>query len=310
MSANSSICTLFEGHYHYGVGALVNSFYRHGYRGVIWAGCRGSLPPWASPLAHHSDYAEYQVGDGCVIRFIPVETTRHLTNYKPEFMLDLWRRFPAEIPALFYFDPDIVIKCDWSFFEEWIHHGVALCEDVNSPVNPTHPLRLRWQSFFGAQGVKLNSSHAFFVNGGFVGLSRENMAFLEEWLHLLEMVKPHAENLARLHLGERTLLFQIPDQDALNATVYSTRTPVSVLGREGMDFIPGGYTMSHAAGGAKPWKKQMLRSALGGVPPSAADKGFWQNVEAPIELYPKLEIARNRLNLRLAAAIGRFLRRS
>jgi hypothetical protein len=30
---------------------------------------------------------------------------------------------------LSYFDPDITIKCRWSFFEEWVQNGLALVED-------------------------------------------------------------------------------------------------------------------------------------------------------------------------------------
>ncbi len=41
------ICTLFEGRYHFGAAALVNSLYRAGYRGELYAGYKGELPFWA-----------------------------------------------------------------------------------------------------------------------------------------------------------------------------------------------------------------------------------------------------------------------
>ena len=310
MSDSSAICTLFEGDYHYGLGALVNSALRCGYRGNVLAGCRGPLPPWAQHARECGAYRELQVDDALTIRFIPLETGVHLTNYKPRFMLDLLNTLAPEVDRLFYLDPDITIKGEWAFFEEWVRSGVALCEDFNSPWNPTHPLRLRWREFFAPHGVMLNSDHSLFVNGGFVGLTRQNQAFLGEWLRNLELIRPHADELRRLYLGERTLLFQVPDQDALNVTLYSTHSPVSVLGREGMDFIPGGYTMSHAAGDEKPWRKRLFARALGGYPPSFADKGYWQNAEHPIRLYSPIQLRKKRFELRAAAAVGRMVRRS
>ena len=310
MNASPEICTLFEGDYHFGLGALVNSALRCGYRGVIWAGFRGSLPPWAQAARDCGTYKELRLDEANSIRFLPLETGVHLTNYKPRFMLDLLSTLAPEVSSIFYFDPDITIKGGWAFFEEWVKSGVALCEDFNSPWNPTHPLRLRWKEFFAPHDVRLNSDHSLFVNGGFVGVTRQNQAFLAEWLENLELIRPHADNLRQLYLGERTLLFQVPDQDALNVTLYSTHTPVSVLGREGMDFIPGGYTMSHAAGDEKPWRKRLLARALGGFPPSFADKGYWQNVEHPIRLYSPIQLRTKRTELRVAAAVGRMVRRS
>ena len=310
MTGNHAICTLFEGDYHLGLGALVNSAFHRGYRGNVWAGYRGPLPPWANQTRDCGTYKELQVANALSIRFVPLESAVHFTNYKPRFMLDLLGTLAPDLESLSYFDPDITIKTEWAFFDEWVRCGVALCEDLNSPWNPTHPLRLRWKEFFAPHGVQLNSTHSLFVNGGFVGLTRKNQAFLEEWLRNLELIKPHADNLRTLCLGERTLLFQVPDQDALNVTLYSTKTPVSLLGQEGMDFIPGGYTMSHAAGGEKPWRKRLFARALGGYPPSFADKGYWQNVEHPIRLYSPIQLRTKRIELRAAAAVGRIVRRS
>lgn len=42
----TTLCTLFEGHYHFGVAALVNSLVAAGYEGTVWVGHRGPLPDW------------------------------------------------------------------------------------------------------------------------------------------------------------------------------------------------------------------------------------------------------------------------
>ena len=49
---------------------------------------------------------------------------------------------------------------------------------------------------------------------------------------------------------------------------------ILAVGPEGMDFLPGGHLLSHAAGGGKPWRGGFLRAALRGRPPgTAADSG-------------------------------------
>lgn len=310
MTGESAICTLFEGDYHYGVGALANSLFRFGYRGIIWAGYRGSLPGWAATARQAADYAEFPLGEGCAIRFVPLQTERHLTNFKPDFLLDLWQRRCPDAATLFYFDPDIVIKCAWSFFPEWAGHGVAVCEDVNSPLSSTHPIRHAWRRFCGTHGVELPRALDAYASGGFVGLRRQHIPLVETWKRLVDALEAETGRLQQLCFRERPYPFYNGDQDVLNMTLMSGDEPLSMIGREGMDFIPGGYIMSHAAGGVKPWRKKMVRSALQGIPPTLPDKAYWENVTHPIRLYPPAIERWHRCDLRAGAAIGRFIRRA
>jgi len=306
----SIVCTLFEGNYHYGVGALANSLYTHGFRGCIWAGFRGELPPWAQPLVESHGYASFQVADGCEIRFVRLETERHLTNYKPEFMLDLFERLDPSAKAAFYFDPDIVVKCRWSFFAEWAQCGVALCEDINSPMPTSHPIRHRWRAFARGANLELNRPTDVYVNGGFVGVRRSEMGFLTLWRGMIDAIEKETGECGKLMIERRPAAFYSADQDGLNMVIMSDKFELSLIGKEGMDFIPGGYTMSHAAGGAKPWRKRMLASALRGVPPNLADKGYWRHVASPICLYSPLRRAWHAFALKLGAVLGRCLKRT
>ena len=310
MTNGAAICTLFEGSYHYGVGALVNSLYAHGFRGVVWAGYRGALPPWATPVIDSSAYSEFHVADGCLIRFVKLQTDRHLTNYKPVFLLDLWKNYCPEANALFYFDPDIVVKCAWSFFEEWVEYGVALCEDVNSPMPSTHPIRHAWRRFCEGRGVPLLREMDAYVSGGFVGLGRKSAAILDTWKMLIEALEGETGNLKQLGFRDRPFAFYNGDQDVLNMTIMSSSEPLSLVGKEGMDFTVGGYTMSHAAGGAKPWRKRMLASALRGIAPSLPDKAYWQNVSHPIRLYSASAMFLHRCDMIGGSAVGLLVRRA
>jgi hypothetical protein len=321
----SEICTLFEGDYHYGVGALTNSLYHHGFRGIVWAGYRGELPSWANPIKKCGEYQEYLVAEDCVIRFVKLDTDYHFTNYKPNFMLSLWKDFCPEAEALFYFDPDIVIKCRWSYFEEWAIYGVALCEDVNSPIPSNHPLRMGWRKFFKPYGFDFNPDINIYVNGGFIGLTQQRINFLYNWLKIQETMAPEVGGLQNASLGtkkvdltqsknsrkfelERTFMFAKTDQDAMNICLMTTSCDVSLMGKEGMDIIPGGFTMSHALGSVKPWRKQMFFSTLkDGKRPTLADKGYWQNAQDPIQLYSMYKFLLKKLDLLSASLIARLI---
>ncbi|RUR87964.1 hypothetical protein DSM107007_11270 [Nostoc sp. PCC 7120 = FACHB-418] len=298
---------MFEGNYHYGVGALANSLYYHGFRGIIWVGYRGELPPWAQPINKYGNYHEYFVADSCMIRFIKLETDDHFTNYKPNLMLRLWKEFCPDIEALFYFDPDIVIKCRWSYFEEWVTYGVALCEDVNSPVPNSHPLRMAWRNFYELYGYIFNSSVDIYVNGGFIGVKNSEKEFLENWCKIQGLMSSSIGGLNNANIKDRTFMFNKTDQDALNITLMSNNLPISLMGKEAMDIIYGGFTMSHALGAKKPWKGSTIFQVIKGKKPRQAEKEYWKYTLKPIKLYSKLEFIIRKIELKISSFLGRFI---
>lgn len=308
---NSAVCTLFEGDYHYGLGALVNSLYNHGFRGVVWAGYKGALPPWATGLTPGKGYDDFAVTADCHIHFVPISTASHFANYKPEFMLSLWEQHCSETEILFYFDPDIVLRCRWSFYEEWAVKGIALCQEiVNGYMSSDHPIRLEWKEFASQHGHTCCREIDRYYNSGFIGLTKEHKSFLCIWRDLIEDVRKQGVPVDNFVQGDRSQPFHIADQDTFNLAAMISSHPLSSIGPEGMGFEGGGFTMVHATGSPKPWCKHMVREALSGKAPTLADKMYWMFSNMPISLYNKNELLLKRMDLRCGSALGRFIRRS
>ena len=144
------VCTLFEGDYHYGVAALLHSLHNQGFKGRMFAGYRGALPDWARPaqpveLPMWPGASVLKVAPDCTLYFLPMTTSAHFTNIKPDFMLDLFAEQALSLGRLLYLDPDICLVRPWQFVGDWLSCGVTLCEDVNSPLSASHPRRIGWQ---------------------------------------------------------------------------------------------------------------------------------------------------------------------
>lgn len=315
---NSVICTLFENHYHYGVAALTNSLHRHGFKGPIYAGYRGSLPEWANQAKEDTSLTwpgsrTIQISNEINLHFLPLNTEFHLTNFKPNFMLQLWEGPAKSAEAIAYFDPDIVVKCKWDFFENWMLYGVALVHEITAnDMPPTHPLRKAWGGVICKAGKRPMRELHSYINGGFCGVSKKYIEFLKSWIEIFETGIKHF-NLSAEQWGhgfDRTYIFYAQDQDALNITAMCSESPLSEIGPEGMDFIPGGWTMSHALGYLKPWKKNFLLSVLKGNPPTLADRSYWENVEGPLKIHNSFYIQIKIFSLKAAAFFSRFYRRS
>lgn len=308
----SAICTLFEGHYHRGAAALINSIHQSGFRGKIFCGLRGLLPFWALPSREVAPGQRVRdFGEGFEVWFISLDTPVHFTNYKPTFMLDLLGGLAAGADKLFYLDPDIVVKCPWDVIECWGENGLALCEDVNNYLPARHPLRTAWRRWLARQEIPaVGPQRDRYYSGGFIGVPGGREDFLQLWARLIARIGETTGSLKVLKQGGATSLFHSTDQDALNMALMCSSATVNATGPEGMDFAVGGHLLSHAIGGRKPWRGGFVTQALAGYPPSAAAKSFFEYVEKPISIFPSFEKKCLLFALKTAAFIGRFYRRA
>jgi hypothetical protein len=321
----SSICTLFEGHYHHGVASLSNSLYNYGYRGSIYVGYRGDLPPWAlngvkGCICKWNDAIFLKTSDGLELIFLSLNTKYSLTNYKPNFMIDLWNGPAKDSEALFYFDSDIIINKSWSHFEQWVQSGVALCEDVNSPLQEFHPIRVGWRNYFKTFNINLIFKNSIYANGGFIGLVKKDVSFLNLWLKLQVAMSDYIGGLensifynqsykSTIPITDGFQIFAKSDQDALNATIEIYTNAISYMGKEeGMGFGSLDPIMFHALGSPKPWKTNHLLRIIKGITPRPFDSHFLNNANYPISVYSIIEHAIHKVTLIIAKIISRFFK--
>ncbi|MEJ7560470.1 MAG: hypothetical protein WKF66_19330 [Pedobacter sp.] len=314
----SAICTLFEGSYHVGVATLINSVSKHGFKGSVFVGYKGSLPEWCSVAT--SDASLGWVGAKTLIlnanlsvHFLPVTVSYQLTNYKPVFMLELFAGPCLDVDQIAYFDPDIVVKSRWDFFKTWMTHGVALVHEiVNNDMPPTHPIRMEWAKVASLCNRTVERDLSSYINAGFFGVSKNCIDFLELFRDIIEVAKKnyHFEDSVFQMNTDRSDIFYAHDQDALNIAAMCCRCPISEMGPEAMDFTNGGFTMAHAVGSPKPWAKKFISSALKGIPPTMAEKVFWENVSGPITIYTASRIRITSISIKIAGFIGRFYKRN
>lgn len=311
------VCTLVEGHYHYGVAALVNSLYKQGFRGDFYAGCRGDLPFWAKEAKENNSLQwanarTLEVEKDLLVHFLPLYNDFHLTNYKPNFMLDLLDGPAKQADGIVYFDPDIVVKMNWEYFKKWLGFGVALVHEITSNDMPaSHPVRKMWEGVIEKADRKVTYQLTSYINGGFCGVSKANREFLETWKLIMNTGFDYFKMTPQQfkHDYDRSYEFFGQDQDALNIAAMCCTSPLSESGPEAMDFIYGGNVMSHALGSPKPWKKNFLLFAFKGLSPSLADRGYWKNADGIIKTYPSNTLKYKKITITIAAFIGRFYRK-
>ena len=305
------LCTLFEGHYHYGVAALANSLVVNGYEGEFWVGYRGTLGAW---ITGHDRFdaatGRLQLTDKFSLHFVPQATPMFFTYYKAAFMREVLDKHAPQADVVAYIDPDIVVKCAWIDMAPWFEDGIALAEDDNWNFPARHPKRLMWQRWFAPHGVVQRRDLTRYYNAGFLGVPRQHADFLSLLSWMCELAAEYNAGLKHIKSGNAPDLFHSTDQDVLNFALTAYDAPLNTVGSEAMDFQPGGYYMSHAIGWPKPWVRNHIGSALRGLPPSLATKAYYNFANHPIQPYAPWRLALRRLNLQVASVIGRFYRKA
>jgi len=316
---NTSACSLFEGDYQRGLGVLLNSLYSNGFKGKFWVGHRGDLPRWANPIKQCDGFTEFLLADGISVRFVKLLTDAHFTNYKPDFMIQVLNSLDQHCDALFYLDPDVVVNAKWINFQDWVSCGVALCEDIASPIPNSHPWRVGWRRTFEKSGIILKPRDDCYANGGFVGLTRSHMDFLFIWKRIQDLIWDILGGSQFTHVagGKKIELqngmfscFSRADQDALNAAIEAANDiPISFVGQKAMVGLGEESILPHAIQSKKPWRRNYLLDALKGSPPLFVDKVFWNYTQKPLVVYSRKEILINKLSIIAASFAGRFYSR-
>ncbi len=197
----------------------------------------------------------------------------------------------------------------WSFFEGWIEHGIAACEDVSYPFNPLHPLTRSWQAYAKQIGYTFwNPADAYF-NSGLVGLTRDMCSFLHLWTEVMNAIRRDFGAIKGMYTGARTDTFHRPGQDGFTFATYLTEHPICWVGPDGMAFERGEWLTVHAYL-HKPWRRRVIRDLLvDGNKPDRGAKLYWELAASPIEVEPASRRSLHRWLIPLAAFVSRFYQR-
>jgi hypothetical protein len=293
------ICTLFEGHYHAGAAALLNSLHRNGFRGIALCGFRGEAPPWASQIGAWAPID---------VRLVQMDPPTHFTTYKPAVMKRAFADFGAE--QVHYVDPDIVVEAPWSMLHRWAADGVALVRDMNHDVPERDPRRLLWRDHLAERGQTTSRLLSSYFNGGYVGLPRFAQGLLDAWQAVIDGGEESFGRPIGLGVGPPWALFHLGDQDALNMALELVDIKINAASEAAMGFAEGGeLLLPHATGTPKPWRAHPLLEAADGRPPSPAALAYLRHSQKPVRAIAMFRWSYLRTTMALATAIGKVYRR-
>jgi hypothetical protein len=230
---------------------------------------------------------------------------------KPHFLRQAASVYSPDADSIFYFDVDIVTQCRWEHYRRWVKHGLVLVQDMAETAMPAnHAYRHEWRALAGRAGYTCRDIIGYY-NGGFLGVSRENVAFLDVWANLIELFAAEgSSDMARITSHGGPPEFIRMDQDILNIALMATQIPLAVLGREAMGCFPNQSIMLHAMVFRKPWQRNYIIDAIKGFPPDLAHMGFWRHTYGPIHSFTPNQLRLKRLQVRLARYIGLVRRRA
>jgi hypothetical protein len=303
----SVAATVFEsGHYERGAAALINSLIASGFSGRVWLGVRGPQPSWLSPNL----LAQLQA-KSLEVNCVSISTSYDIPNYKPHFLLEVTRR-EGNTPVITYFDADMIVKCPWSFVEQWSASGIAAVGDENWLVPRSSPMRAQLRELRSRLEVAHKTDERpapldIYCNAGFLGLNTKHIGFLELWADLIDAFLANTRSAIT---SRRAFPTVGPDQDLFNLALMSYGSYVSLMGPAAMDFAPGGDVFSHSTGAVKPWSRPFVRSALQGHPPSKRDAVYLHYSRGPVGRVPRSHHIRRTLEYRVARGIGSLMRRT
>ncbi len=301
------LITLYQGDYHLGAAALINSALRHGFDGrIALYHDSEKLPAWTSHLTADGP-DKFRIGL-VEIAFHRIVAPRHFGYHKPFVMREALRNYPDR-GSIIYADPDVLFLAPWSFFESWILQGVAFCLDSQFPQLPAeHPWRATWRQLVkDATGLACRPVSNY-PNSGFVALTRDQLPFLELWMALTEQFEKGGGDTKGFCLEERHRAI-VGDQDLMAAALMAWTGPTSILGPEGMGFTEYFYALSHDINRPKAWRRDFAREAVQGIKPSQGSAFFLEYADQPIPALSPRELNAKKLSFKVARTISRFWKR-
>lgn len=301
--------TIAEKDYLFGAAALYNSLVTSGFGGEFVVFCRQTNDMCQRVLR------ELQAAREPRVSFRIVDTPRHLAMQKAAFMSACFSEWP-HAASVTYFDPDILVnQARWSWIREWCERGVALAADVNWDVPSRHPLRKAWVRLLQEEDIVVRNQLDIYFNAGFVSVARKDAGFCALWDRFIDgfgatdkplELRGEIKDWPRKGRWETV---ELPDQDTLNMAAMVWDGGLTAFGPDMMGFTSGSAYLPHALGSIKPWRRNYIAESIDGRPPRLVDKIFWDHAASTINLLSPPRIALRKLQVAVAAAIGRFYRR-